>query len=97
MTSLNDVLEDVRRVTGAVQLPLLVDVDTGWGRGRSTSPAPCARIIRGRRRGPFTSRDQVAAKRCGHRPNKAIVSVDEMCDRVKSRGGTPRPTADFSW
>ncbi len=82
MTSLNDVLEDVRRITGAVQLPLLVDVDTGWG-GAFNIARTVREIIRAGAAAVHIE-DQVAAKRCGHRPNKAIVSVDEMCDRVKA-------------
>lgn len=82
MTSMNDVLEDVRRITGAVDAPLLVDVDTGWG-----SAFNIARTIRsmiGAGAGAVHIEDQVSAKRCGHRPNKAIVSAGEMCDRIKA-------------
>src|ERR1700741_4495776 len=70
MTTLNDVCEDVRRVTGACGLPLLVDADTGWGGG--VMAAGCH------------VEDQVQAKRCGHRPGKAIVSKGEMVDRIKA-------------
>ncbi|MDE0177050.1 MAG: isocitrate lyase/phosphoenolpyruvate mutase family protein, partial [Gammaproteobacteria bacterium] len=79
MTSMNDVLEDVRRITAAVNVPLLVDIDTGWG-----SAFNIARTIRSMIRagaGAVHIEDQVSAKRCGHRPNKAIVSAGEMCDR----------------
>lgn len=82
MTSLNDVLEDVRRVTAATPLPLLVDVDTGWG-----SALNIARTVREMGRTGAAAvhiEDQVAAKRCGHRPNKAIVTASEMCDRIKA-------------
>jgi len=82
MTTLNDVLEDVRRITGAVDTPLLVDVDTGWGGAFNI-----ARTVREMIRAGAAAvhiEDQVAAKRCGHRPNKAIVSTDEMCDRLKA-------------
>ena len=82
MTSLNDVLEDVRRITAAVDTPLLVDIDTGWG-----SAFNIARTIREMVRNGAAAvhmEDQVAAKRCGHRPNKAIVSTAEMCDRLKA-------------
>ncbi len=82
MTSLHDVLEDVRRLTAATDLPLLVDVDTGWGGAFNI-----ARTVREMIRAGAAAvhiEDQVAAKRCGHRPNKAIVSADEMCDRIKA-------------
>jgi len=82
MTSLDNVLEDVRRITGAVDLPLLVDADTGWG-----SAFGVARSITELGRAGAAGchiEDQVAAKRCGHRPNKQIVSSSEMCDRIKA-------------
>ena len=82
MTSLNDVLEDVRRITAATALPLLVDADTGWG-----SALNIARTVREMGRAGAAAvhiEDQVAAKRCGHRPNKAIVATGEMCDRIKA-------------
>ena len=82
MTSLNDVLEDVRRLSAATALPLLVDVDTGWGGAFNI-----ARTVREMIRAGAAAihiEDQVAAKRCGHRPNKAIVSTEEMCDRIKA-------------
>ena len=82
MTSLNDVLEDVRRITATTDLPLLVDIDTGWGGAFNI-----ARAIQEMSRAGAAAvhiEDQVAAKRCGHRPNKAIVPTDEMCDRIKA-------------
>ena len=82
MTSLHDVLEDVRRLTAATPLPLLVDVDTGWGGAFNI-----ARTVREMIRAGAAAvhmEDQVAAKRCGHRPNKAIVDAGEMCDRIKA-------------
>ena len=82
MTSVNDVLEDVRRITATTELPLLVDIDTGWGGAFNI-----ARTIREMIRAGAAAvhiEDQVAAKRCGHRPNKAIVSTAEMCDRIKA-------------
>ena len=82
MTSLNDVLEDVRRITAATELPLLVDIDTGWGGAFNI-----ARTVREMIRAGAAAvhiEDQVVAKRCGHRPNKAIVSTTEMCDRIKA-------------
>ena len=82
MTSLNDVLADARRITAASELPLLVDIDTGWGGAFNI-----ARSIREMTRAGVAAvhiEDQVAAKRCGHRPNKEIVSCAEMCDRIKA-------------
>jgi methylisocitrate lyase len=80
MTTLNDVLEDVRRITAATSLPLLVDIDTGWGHG-----AMIARTVREMIRAGAAGvhiEDQVAAKRCGHRPGKALVPTEEMADRI---------------
>lgn len=82
MTSMNDVLEDVRRVTAACSLPLLVDIDTGWGGAFNISRTIKEMISAGA--GAVHIEDQVAQKRCGHRPNKEIVSIDEMCDRIKA-------------
>jgi methylisocitrate lyase len=82
MTSLNDVLEDVRRITAASDLPLLVDVDTGWG-GAFNIARTVREMVRAGAAGIHIE-DQVAAKRCGHRPGKAIVSKGEMVDRVKA-------------
>jgi methylisocitrate lyase len=82
ITTLNDVLEDVRRVTGATTLPLLVDADTGFG-GAFQIGRTIKEMIRAEAAGVHIE-DQVASKRCGHRPNKAIVSVAEMVDRVKA-------------
>lgn len=82
ITSLNDVLEDVRRVTSATDLPLLVDCDTGWG-----SAFNMARTVREMIKAGAAAihiEDQVQAKRCGHRPKKELVTCDEMCDRVKA-------------
>jgi len=82
ITTLRDVLEDVNRITDASSLPLLVDVDTGWG--GAFNIARCTReMIRSGAAGMHIE-DQVMQKRCGHRPNKAIVSKDEMVDRVKA-------------
>ena len=82
MTSLNDVLEDVRRITGATDIPLLVDIDTGWGGafniGRTIQQMEKAGAA------AVHLEDQVAQKRCGHRPNKEIVSKEEMVDRIKA-------------
>ncbi len=82
MTSLNDVLEDVRRITAASSLPLLVDVDTGWG-GAFNIARTVKEMIRCGAAGMHIE-DQVAQKRCGHRPNKEIVSREEMADRIKA-------------
>ena len=82
MTSLDDVLEDVRRITSASSLPLLVDIDTGWGGAFNI-----ARTIKAMTRAGAAAihiEDQVAQKRCGHRPNKAIVPISEMTDRIKA-------------
>ncbi len=82
MTSLNDVLEDVRRITSASSLPLLVDIDTGWGGAFNID-----RTIKQMEKAGAAAvhiEDQVAQKRCGHRPNKEIVSKDEMVDRIKA-------------
>ena len=82
MTSLNDVLADVRRITYVTELPLLVDIDTGWG-GAFNIARTVKEMIRAGAAGAHIE-DQVLAKRCGHRPGKAIVSKEEMVDRVKA-------------
>ncbi|WP_020408747.1 methylisocitrate lyase [Hahella ganghwensis] len=82
MTSLNDVLEDVRRITAATELPLLVDIDTGWG-GAFNIARTIKEMIRAGAAAVHIE-DQVAQKRCGHRPNKEIVSKSEMVDRIKA-------------
>jgi len=82
VTNLNDVCEDARRVCGATELPLLVDADTGFG-----TALGIRRTVQELERAGAAGlhlEDQVAAKRCGHRPNKALVPVDEMVDRVKA-------------
>ncbi len=82
MTSMNDVLEDARRITAAVDTPLLIDIDTGWGGAFNI-----ARTIKESIRAGVAAvhmEDQVAQKRCGHRPNKEIVSSQEMVDRIKA-------------
>lgn len=83
ITTLEDVLVDVRRITNVCDLPLLVDIDTGFG----TSAFNIARTVRDIGRAGASAvhiEDQVAAKRCGHRPNKAIVPASEMVDRIKA-------------
>lgn len=82
MTSLNDVLEDVRRITSATNVPLLVDIDTGWGGAFNIARTIKEMIHAGA--AAVHIEDQVAQKRCGHRPNKAIVSTSEMTDRIKA-------------
>jgi methylisocitrate lyase len=82
MTSLNDVCEDVRRITGATDLPLLVDADTGWGQAFMIARS-VSELIRAGAAGCHIE-DQVSAKRCGHRPGKALVASGEMCDRIKA-------------
>jgi len=82
MTTLNDVCEDVRRICYATDLPLLVDADTGWG-----SAFMIGRTIREMIRAGAAGchiEDQVAVKRCGHRPGKALVDTVEMNDRIKA-------------
>ena len=82
MTTLNDVCEDIRRIASATDLPLLVDADTGWG-----SALMISRTIREMTRAGAAGchlEDQVAEKRCGHRPGKALVETSEMCDRLKA-------------
>lgn len=82
ITTLHDVLEDAKRITAVTSAPLLVDVDTGWGGTFNIARATREMIQAGV--AGFHIEDQVMQKRCGHRPNKAIVSLSEMVDRVKS-------------
>jgi methylisocitrate lyase len=82
MTSLDNVIEDVMRITGACDLPLLVDADTGWGGAFNIARTTRAMIRAGA--AAMHIEDQVSQKRCGHRPNKAIVSTEEMVDRIKA-------------
>ena len=92
MTTMNDVVEDAHRICGATELPLLVDIDTGWGGAFNIS-----RTIKAMEKAGAAAvhlEDQVAQKRCGHRPNKAIVSKEEMVDRIKAAVDA-RTDADF--
>jgi methylisocitrate lyase len=92
ISTLEDVLIDVRRITDAVETPLLVDIDTGFGGAFNI-----ARTIKSVAKAGAAAvhiEDQVSAKRCGHRPNKAIVSLDEMVDRVKAAVDA-KPYDDF--
>ena len=82
ITSLNDVCEDVRRISSATDLPLLVDADTGWGAAFNISRT-ISDLIRSGAAGCHLE-DQVQAKRCGHRPGKALVTSGEMVDRIKA-------------
>jgi methylisocitrate lyase len=82
VTNLGDVLVDTARITGAVELPLLVDVDTGWGHAFTIE-----RAVRELERigvAGIQIEDQAGAKRCGHRPGKEVVEAEEMCDRVRA-------------
>jgi methylisocitrate lyase len=82
ISSMEDVLVDVRRITEVTSLPLLVDVDTGWGGAFNI-----ARTIRSMQRAGAAAvhmEDQVGSKRCGHRPGKELVSAPEMVDRIKA-------------
>jgi len=82
ITSVNDVCEDVRRITGATALPLLVDADTGFGSAFNIART-CRDLFRSGAAGMHLE-DQVSAKRCGHRPGKALVPPEEMVDRIKA-------------
>jgi methylisocitrate lyase len=82
ISTLDDVLTDIRRITDACSLPLLVDVDTGWGGAFNIARAVKSLIKMGA--AAMHIEDQVQQKRCGHRPNKEIVSKDEMVDRIKA-------------
>ena len=82
LTSLEDVLIDARRITSVTDTPLLVDIDTGWGGAFNISRTVTEMIRAGV--AAVHIEDQVAQKRCGHRPNKEIVPVSEMVDRVKA-------------
>ncbi|HEY9054329.1 MAG TPA: methylisocitrate lyase [Rectinemataceae bacterium] len=82
ITCLEDVLADVRRVTEAVDLPLLVDIDTGWG--GALTIARSIRKMTDAGAAAVHIEDQVAQKRCGHRPGKAVVSAGEMVERLKA-------------
>src|SRR5580692_5668910 len=83
ISNLDDVLTDVRRITDVCDLPLLVDVDTGFGASAFNIARTVKSLIKAGA-GAMHIEDQVGAKRCGHRPNKELVSKDEMVDRVKA-------------
>ena len=82
LTSLEDVLVDVRRISKSTSLPLLVDIDTGWGDGNDISHSIEMMIEAGA--AAVHLEDQIEAKRCGHRPNKKLITADEMCERIKT-------------
>src|SRR6202020_1419648 len=82
ISTMEDVLTDVRRITEVTTLPLLVDIDTGWGGAFNIARTIRSMIKAGA--GAVHMEDQVGQKRCGHRPGKEVVTKDEMVDRVKS-------------
>lgn len=82
MTSMADVVSDVQRIVSVTQLPLLVDIDTGWG--HALCIARTIRSLEAAGAAAIHIEDQQAAKRCGHRPNKSLVTAEEMVDRVKA-------------
>jgi methylisocitrate lyase len=82
ISTMEDVLTDIRRITDVCDLPLLVDVDTGWG--GAFNIARTVRSLSKAGAGAMHIEDQVGAKRCGHRPGKALVSKAEMVDRIKA-------------
>src|SRR5438094_2254443 len=83
ISNLDDVLVDVRRITDACFLPLLVDVDTGFGASAFNVARTVKSLIKAGAAAMHIE-DQVGAKRCGHRPNKELVSTQEMVDRIKA-------------
>jgi methylisocitrate lyase len=92
MTSLSDVLEDVRRITGATALPLLVDTDTGWE--ESFSVGDTVREMARAGAAAIHLEDQVPAKRCGHLPGKQIIATSKMTDRIRAAVDA-KPSGDF--
>jgi methylisocitrate lyase len=93
ITNLDDVLTDVRRITDACDLPLLVDADTGFGASAFNIGRTVKSLIKFGA-GAMHIEDQVGAKRCGHRPGKELVSQQEMADRIKAAADA-RTDADF--
>ena len=92
MTSLENVVTEINRITDACSLPLLVDADTGWG-----GVFNIARTVKQMAKAGAAAihiEDQISQKRCGHRPNKVLVSKEEMCDRIKAATDA-RPYDDF--
>ncbi len=82
MTSLDNVAEEVRRITGATDIPLLVDIDTGWG--NSCTIARSIKVIEASGAASVHIEDQPFVKRCGHRQGKSVVCTDVMTDRIKA-------------
>ena len=82
ITTLADVADDVKRICDATTLPLLVDIDTGWGNAFNIERS--VKTIEKAGAAAVHIEDQVSQKRCGHRPNKSIVSKEEMVDRIKA-------------
>src|SRR6187401_974991 len=93
ISNLDDVLTDIRRITDVCDLPLLVDVDTGFG-ASAFNVARTTRALIKFGAGAMHIEDQVGAKRCGHRPGKELVSQQEMVDRIKAAADA-RTDADF--
>lgn len=83
ISTLEDVLIDIRRITDVCDLPLLVDIDTGFGSSAFNIARTVRSVIKAGA-GAVHMEDQVSAKRCGHRPNKELVSKEEMVDRIKA-------------
>src|SRR6185437_12096978 len=82
ISTMEDVLTDLRRITDATALPVLVDIDTGWG--GAFNIARTIRAIEAAGAAAIHIEDQVSAKRCGHRPGKELVEAQEMVDRIKA-------------
>lgn len=82
ISTMDDVLTDLRRITDATALPILVDIDTGWG--GAFNIARTVRSMIGAGAAAVHIEDQVSAKRCGHRPGKELVTAEEMADRIKA-------------
>ncbi|HVV68344.1 MAG TPA: methylisocitrate lyase [Gammaproteobacteria bacterium] len=82
ITTLDNVLEDARRITGVTEVPLLVDIDTGWG--SEFNIARTIRLMEGAGVAAVHIEDQPGVKRCGHRPGKHVIPVEEMVDRIKA-------------
>jgi methylisocitrate lyase len=88
VTSLGDVVTDAARITGAVELPLLVDIDTGWGHALTIDRA--VKELERVGAAGVQIEDQAGAKRCGHRPGKAVVETSEMLERIRAALGARR-------
>ncbi len=96
ISNLDDVLTDVRRITDVCDLPLLVDVDTGFGSSAFNVARTTKSLIKAGAAAMHIE-DQVGAKRCGHRPNKELVSKQEMVDRVRSAADAKTDASFFIW